>query len=109
MQKWLVYCLINQDCTKSYIGTTTDIERRLRQHNGEIKGGAKATRSTKSKWAVFITVGDFDTQSESCQFEYNWKHAKISKKEFSTIKEKKCKTLEKLEIKESLKIKKYFD
>ncbi len=30
-----------------YIGKTTNIEKRLRQHNGEIKGGAKYTRSRR--------------------------------------------------------------
>lgn len=30
---------------KTYVGVTNDMKHRLRQHNREIKGGAKATRS----------------------------------------------------------------
>ncbi len=30
-----------------YTGITTDLERRLRQHNGELKGGAKALRGQR--------------------------------------------------------------
>lgn len=30
-----------------YCGITTNLERRLKQHNGELKGGAKYTRSRR--------------------------------------------------------------
>ncbi|NYT26856.1 MAG: GIY-YIG nuclease family protein [Candidatus Thiodubiliella endoseptemdiera] len=41
---WLVYLL---ECTNNtlYCGVTNDIKKRLRQHNGEIIGGAKYTRA----------------------------------------------------------------
>ncbi|MGB0189286.1 MAG: GIY-YIG nuclease family protein, partial [Aequoribacter sp.] len=40
---WIVYILNCADGTL-YTGVTTDVERRLRQHNGEIVGGARYTR-----------------------------------------------------------------
>ncbi|CAN5148426.1 GIY-YIG nuclease family protein [soil metagenome] len=40
---YFTYILTCADGTY-YIGKTTDLKRRLRQHNGEIKGGAKYTR-----------------------------------------------------------------
>ncbi|WXU00014.1 MAG: hypothetical protein Ctma_0719 [Catillopecten margaritatus gill symbiont] len=41
---WLVYLL---QCANNtlYCGVTNDLKRRLRQHNGEIIGGAKYTRA----------------------------------------------------------------
>ncbi|MBA5248580.1 MAG: GIY-YIG nuclease family protein, partial [Gammaproteobacteria bacterium] len=41
---WLVYLL---ECTNNtlYCGVTNDIKKRLRQHNGEIVGGARYTRA----------------------------------------------------------------
>jgi len=40
---WVVYLL---KCANNslYCGITNDMARRLRQHNGEIQGGAKYTR-----------------------------------------------------------------
>ena len=41
---WLIYIL---ECVDSslYCGITNNLEKRLKQHKGEIKGGAKYTRS----------------------------------------------------------------
>jgi structure-specific endonuclease subunit SLX1 len=37
-----VYCISTIDPpTRTYIGATTDVDRRLRQHNGELSGGAR--------------------------------------------------------------------
>ena len=43
-KKWLIYIL---ECIDDslYCGITNNIEKRLKQHKGEIKGGAKYTRS----------------------------------------------------------------
>ena len=43
---WYVYVLLCADFS-FYCGITTNMERRLKQHNGEIKGGAKYTRSKR--------------------------------------------------------------
>ena len=43
-KKWLIYILECRDGSL-YCGITNDIEKRLKQHKGEIKGGAKYTRS----------------------------------------------------------------
>ena len=42
--KWLIYIIECRDGSL-YCGITNNIEKRLKQHKGEIKGGAKYTRS----------------------------------------------------------------
>ena len=58
---------------RTYVGITNNMNRRLRQHNGELVGGAKATRISRP-WDVWITVEGFPTQTSSLQFEWMWKH-----------------------------------
>jgi structure-specific endonuclease subunit SLX1 len=57
--------------TKTYIGATIDLERRLRQHNGEIKGGARATHGYP--WKRIAYVSGFPTWQAALQFEWRWK------------------------------------
>lgn len=45
-QLFYTYILICSDGTY-YTGITTDLKRRIRQHNGEIVGGARYTRSRR--------------------------------------------------------------
>jgi len=44
---YIVYLIINKSNNCTYIGITNNPERRIRQHNGELKGGAKYTSSKK--------------------------------------------------------------
>jgi predicted GIY-YIG superfamily endonuclease len=66
------------ECTdgSTYIGATVDLNRRLRQHNGEIKGGAKRTTSKVSShktWNRVCYVSQFPDWSATLQFEWRWK------------------------------------
>ena len=71
---FLVYLLKNEK--KSYIGYTNNIERRLRQHNGEIKGGAKYTTRNKNDnnlWEPICIVYGFEDKCEAMKCEWEWK------------------------------------
>lgn len=70
-----VYMLVCTDGS-TYIGATVDLSRRLRQHNGEIAGGAKRTtsKSNASKsWVRACYVSQFPDWSATLQFEWRWK------------------------------------
>ena len=72
---FFVYLLLSSDnCT--YIGATVDLERRLRQHNKEIKGGAYATGAKVLKgetWIRAAHVEGFPDWQSALQFEWRWK------------------------------------
>lgn len=44
---YIVYLLINTNNNYTYIGSTNNSIRRIRQHNGELVGGAKYTKLKK--------------------------------------------------------------
>lgn len=50
-----------------YTGITTDLERRFRQHSGELKGGAKYFRAESPKQVLFKQR--FPNRSEASRFE----------------------------------------
>jgi predicted GIY-YIG superfamily endonuclease len=66
------YCLLSPTGA-TYIGYTVNLDRRLRQHNGELSGGAKYTHKTKG-WKRICSIGEFPTQRDALQFEWAWKH-----------------------------------
>jgi len=69
-----VYLLYSDNST--YVGATVDLERRLRQHNKEIKGGAKATGRKVAKgetWRRICYVSGFPSWQATLQFEWRWK------------------------------------
>ncbi len=51
---------------------------RLRQHNGEIKNGARST-SMKRPWRHYAVVRGFVTKKDALSFEWHWKHSRKSK------------------------------
>ncbi|CAI2169681.1 2630_t:CDS:1 [Funneliformis geosporum] len=57
----------------SYIGSTNDPKRRLRQHNGEIALGAKKTES-KRPWEMVLFVYGFPNHTSALQFEWSWQN-----------------------------------
>jgi structure-specific endonuclease subunit SLX1 len=70
------YCLIRSDSGATYIGATMDMEHRLRQHNGELAGGAHYTSTALASgknWEIACTVGPFPTWQAALQFEWKWK------------------------------------
>ncbi|KAF3959061.1 hypothetical protein CMV_016084 [Castanea mollissima] len=77
-RSWSVYLILSTNTPiKTYVGVTTDFSRRLKQHNGELKGGAKASRSGRP-WVCACIIQGFKDQSEACEFESKWKN--VSKK-----------------------------
>ena len=70
-----VYLLISSD-NATYVGATVDLEKRLRQHNKEIKGGAHATSmkvEKGEKWERACYVEGFPNWQAALQFEWRWK------------------------------------
>jgi putative endonuclease len=55
-----------------YTGITTNLERRLRQHNGEVLGGAKYTHTRRP--VEFVYSEKFETRSEATKREYEIKN-----------------------------------
>lgn len=72
VRAWSVYLLINKARTRSYVGATVDPDRRLRQHNGELVGGARATRG--DTWERACLVSGLPDERAALQFEWMWKH-----------------------------------
>ena len=71
-----VYLLVSTN-GNTYVGATVDLERRLRQHNKEIKGGAHATGvkvSQGENWTRAAHVSGFPDWQAALQFEWRWKH-----------------------------------
>ena len=71
---YVCYFLSNQT-RRSYVGITNCLERRLRQHNGLIKGGARATRG-KGPWKVEVLATGFRDKRQCLSFEWFMHHLK---------------------------------
>ena len=77
---FFVYLLVSTN-GNTYVGATVDLNRRLRQHNKEIKGGAHATGVKVAQgetWTRAAHVSGFPDWPAALQFEWRWKQ--ISRK-----------------------------
>jgi structure-specific endonuclease subunit SLX1 len=60
----------------TYVGATVDLEHRLRQHNKELAGGARATSFkviNGHTWTRVCYVSGFPNWQSALQFEWRWK------------------------------------
>ncbi|CEF65398.1 Structure-specific endonuclease subunit SLX1 homolog [Strongyloides ratti] len=79
-----VYCLISQSPLKEYqgkcyIGFTVDPNRRIRQHNRELLGGAKKTKKNGPHDMVCIVEG-FPNKILALRFEWAWQNPSLSRR-----------------------------
>jgi structure-specific endonuclease subunit SLX1 len=73
--------LLESSSGATYVGATVDPDRRLRQHNHEISGGAYATGSKVAVgeiWERVCYISGFPSWSAALQFE--WRFKQISRK-----------------------------
>lgn len=78
---WYVYLLATvMEPSKTYVGATIDLDRRLKQHNGELTGGAIATSTVPGGWYRVCYISGFETKRDALRFEWWWKRrsAKLS-------------------------------
>ena len=81
----------------TYIGATVNLDKRIRQHNKEIKGGASATsiKVNQRIWIIFCYIEIFRMECEALKFEWRWKHIsrQIQKKIKTKSKERRMEAL----------------
>jgi structure-specific endonuclease subunit SLX1 len=70
----LVYWL--KSGSANYFGSTKDLSKRIRQHNGEIKGGAKCTAGRQ--WLLYRKIEGFNSWTDCLSFEWHLK--RVTKK-----------------------------
>ena len=91
-QLFKVYVLFDINSNKTYVGSTNDLKRRIRQHNNEIKGGAKyTTNSNNSKWKYLYYISGFPDHQNALQAE--WKLKNLQKKQVKKGVEGRLKSL----------------
>lgn len=96
------YCYLIQSKSNpnyTYIGTTNNFEKRLKQHNGILKGGAKATRKF-SDWLI-VKLVKFENKNDALSFEWYWKHYKTKNNKWLRTKsgiDNKIKRLDELKL-----------
>ena len=73
--EWWVYLLQSTRRPRTYVGIARDVQRRLRQHNGELVGGARSTRGGRP-WRIVRTLGPFPDRSTASRVEYAWKQVR---------------------------------
>jgi structure-specific endonuclease subunit SLX1 len=82
------YCyLLSNGNGRTYVGATTDVTKRLRQHNQELAGGARATAISVSQghlWKRICYLSNIPEWKSALQIEWRWKQ--LGRTQFNNIK-----------------------
>jgi len=87
-KEFFVYLLESSSKRATYVGATVNLERRLRQHNKELSGGAHATGAKVARgetWRRACHVTGFPTWQAALQFE--WRFKQLTRREPSSAKQ----------------------
>lgn len=78
---WCCYLLMSLDSSKTYIGSSNDVQRRLSNHN---RGkGAKYTRG--ETWIPILVIEGFKSKQSCLSFECVWKQVSKRRKQINLI------------------------
>lgn len=72
---WVCYLLRSLSCQRTYVGTTNNVEKRLKKHN--TGRGAKYTRAN-GPWIPVLVLSGFPNKVSCLSFEKGWQ--KLAKK-----------------------------
>lgn len=75
-----VYIITTKENNSYYVGMTNNFERRIRQHNRDIRGGAKFTRRY-TNWYPVLIIDGFHTKQTAMQCEWSVKNFRRKKRE----------------------------
>ncbi len=65
---WFVYVLWSATLGRTYVGLAVDVTRRVRQHGGELTGGARTTRAGRP-WHLAAWYGPFPDRGAATRAE----------------------------------------
>ena len=93
---WTLYLLYNKCSKMTYIGITKDLEKRIKQHNGTLRGGAKFTKAFKKdgEWEIYGFIDQL-SEHEARSFEIKSKKDK-SKRKNETNLERRVRIMEEI-------------
>jgi len=93
---WYVYLLVSRSIdfyNHTYVGITTNLDKRIKQHNGLLAGGAKYTRARRP-FEIASFIENIPNRSLASKLEYEIKQKSGYDERFKYIEE-----LKKIEIK----------
>jgi predicted GIY-YIG superfamily endonuclease len=78
-QNYLCYIIKSTLSPRAYVGSTNDFPHRIRQHNGDLTGGAKRTHYGRPFTPICIITG-FENQKEALKSEWRVAHPNCHRK-----------------------------